>query len=124
MVKKAFSRGNLILADMDGHDFNMPANSDTVIRNFAWRSHAVHLISMCFHVKKEKNNKKKKKCKKVYRKLERTIYAKGEPKEREREKIQKVDWKPERAIYAKESKRKSVKEPTRLKTQMGDLGKN
>ena len=38
--------------------------------------------------------------------------------------MQKVDWKPERAIYAKESKRKSVKEPTRLKTQMGDLGKN
>ena len=31
MVKKAFSRGALILADIDGHDFNMPTNSDTVI---------------------------------------------------------------------------------------------
>ena len=35
VVKKAFSRGNLILADMDGHDFNMPANSNAVIRYFA-----------------------------------------------------------------------------------------
>ena len=30
MVKKAFSGGALILADMDGNDFNMPTNSDAV----------------------------------------------------------------------------------------------
>ena len=35
VVKKAFSRGALILADMDGHDFNMPTNFDAVIRYFA-----------------------------------------------------------------------------------------
>ena len=38
VVKKAFSEGALILADMDGHDFNMPTNSDAIIRYFAWRS--------------------------------------------------------------------------------------
>ena len=35
VVKKAFSGGALILADMDGHDFNMPTNSDVVIQYFA-----------------------------------------------------------------------------------------
>ena len=35
VVKKAFSKGALILADMNGHDFNMPTNSDAVIRYFA-----------------------------------------------------------------------------------------
>ena len=35
VVKKAFSRGALILADMDGHDFNMPTNSDAIIWYFA-----------------------------------------------------------------------------------------
>ena len=35
VVKKAFSGGALILADMDGHDFNMPINSDVVIWYFA-----------------------------------------------------------------------------------------
>ena len=35
MVKKAFSRGALILADMDEHDFNMPTNFDAVIQYFA-----------------------------------------------------------------------------------------
>ena len=34
MVKKAFSGGALILVDMDGHDFNMPTNSDAVILYF------------------------------------------------------------------------------------------
>ena len=34
MVKKAFSGGALILTDMDGHDFNMPTNSDAVILYF------------------------------------------------------------------------------------------
>ena len=31
MVKKAFSRGALILANMDGNDFNMPTNFDDII---------------------------------------------------------------------------------------------
>ena len=44
VVKKAFFGGALILADMDGHDFNMPTNSNAVIRYFSWRSLAVHLI--------------------------------------------------------------------------------
>ena len=35
VAKKAFSGGALILAYMDGHDFNMPTNSDTIIRYFA-----------------------------------------------------------------------------------------
>ena len=35
VVKKAFSRGALILADMDGHDFNMPTNLDAIIQYFA-----------------------------------------------------------------------------------------
>jgi len=34
-VKKAFSRGALILANMDECDFNMPTNFATVIRYFA-----------------------------------------------------------------------------------------
>ena len=35
VVKKAFSGEALILANMDGHNFNMPTNSDTVIWYFA-----------------------------------------------------------------------------------------
>ena len=31
MVKKAFSEGALILADMDGDNFNIPTNSDAII---------------------------------------------------------------------------------------------
>ena len=34
VAKKAFSRGALILANMDKHDFNIPTNSDTIIRYF------------------------------------------------------------------------------------------
>ncbi|XP_075633355.1 uncharacterized protein LOC142605804 [Castanea sativa] len=34
VVEKAFSGGALILANMDGHDFNTPTNSDVVIRGF------------------------------------------------------------------------------------------
>ena len=91
VVKKAFSRGAFILADMDEHDFNMPTNFDAVIWYFAWRSLLVHLIFtfLC----QKKNNQKKKKNKKKYIfkkvdwKLERVVYAKGEPKEREHEKM-------------------------------------
>ena len=35
MVNKVFSRGALIIADMDGHNFNMPTNYDAVIQYFA-----------------------------------------------------------------------------------------
>ena len=36
VVKKVFSGGALIIADMDRrHDFNMPTNSDAVIQKFA-----------------------------------------------------------------------------------------
>jgi len=33
---QAFSGGALILAEMDGHNFNMPTNFDAVIRYFVW----------------------------------------------------------------------------------------
>ena len=59
VVKNAFSRGALILANMDGHDLNMPTNSDAIIRYFAWRSLSVHLISIILcQPKKEKTKKK------------------------------------------------------------------
>ena len=35
VVKKAFSKGALILVDMDGYDFNMPTNSNAAIQYFA-----------------------------------------------------------------------------------------
>ena len=35
VVKKAFSEGALILADMDGHDFKMPISSNAIIWYFA-----------------------------------------------------------------------------------------
>ena len=35
VVKKALFGGALILVDMDSHDFNMPTNSNVVIRYFA-----------------------------------------------------------------------------------------
>ena len=35
VLKKAFSKGALILIDIDGHDFNIPSNSDVVIQYFA-----------------------------------------------------------------------------------------
>ena len=34
VVKKSFSGGALILANMDGNDFNMPTNFDVVIQCF------------------------------------------------------------------------------------------
>ena len=60
MVKKAFFGVALILADMDGHDFNMPTNSDAIIQYFAWGSLPVHPI---FYVNKTNKNKKKQKQK-------------------------------------------------------------
>ena len=59
-VKKAFSRGALILADMDGHDFNMPTNFDAILWYFTWRSLSVHIIFMSLCQQKKKNEKKKK----------------------------------------------------------------
>ena len=46
MVKMAFCRGALFLAEMVGLDFNIPTNSDAIIRYFAGRSLLVHLIFM------------------------------------------------------------------------------
>ena len=59
VVKKAFSRGALILTDMDGHDFNMPTNFDAVIRYFAWRSLSVHLIFIFLRPKKKNQQQQK-----------------------------------------------------------------
>ena len=92
MVRKAFFEGALILVNMDGHDFNMPTNSEVIIQYFAWRSLAVHLIFYVFMSKNKKKPKKKKQkpkniCKKVDQKPERVVYPKREPKEREREKM-------------------------------------
>ena len=59
VVKKAFSRGGLILADMGGHDFNMPTNSNAVVWYFAWRSLLVHLISTFWCQKKKKKKRER-----------------------------------------------------------------
>ena len=80
MVKKAFFGGALILVDMDGHDFNIPTNSDAIIQYFAWGSLPVHPI---FYVNKTNKNQKKKK------------------KEKNTKVWKKVDWKPERTVYKK-----------------------
>ena len=68
MVMKAFSEGALILPNMDGHDFNMPINSNAVIQYFAWRSFQVRPLFLYSYVNKQskkiKNAKKKKKKKK------------------------------------------------------------
>ena len=115
VIKKAFSKGALILADMDENDFNMPTNSNAVIRYFAWRSLAVHLIFIfsCQKEKEKENTKQKtkqnKNMQKVDRKPERAVYTKWEPKEREREKIQKVDRKPEKVVHAKAEQKKKKK---------------
>ena len=53
VVKKAFSGGALILANMDGHDFRMPTNSNAVIRYFAWKSLSMRLLSMFLCPKKK-----------------------------------------------------------------------
>ena len=57
VVKKAFSRGALILADMDGHNFDMPTNSDDVIQYFAWRILQVQPFFLHSTKKKQKNTK-------------------------------------------------------------------
>ena len=69
MVKKAFFGGALILVDMDGHDFNIPTNSDAIIQYFACGCLPVHPI---FYVNKtNKNQKKKKKKKRKIQKYEK-----------------------------------------------------
>ena len=84
VVKKAFSREALILAAIDGLDFNMPTNLDAIIRYFAWRSLEMHLIFM------SKRKKNKTKQKNIYvqngRSKTRVAYEKGEAKERVQEK--------------------------------------
>ena len=59
VVKKAFSRGALILADMDRHAFSMPTNSDAVIWYFTWRSLTVHHIYICMSKNKKQKPKKR-----------------------------------------------------------------
>ena len=103
MIKKAFSRRALILVDMDGHDFNMPTNSNAVIRYFAWRSLPVHLIFIFFYAKKKGKVQTIRKYVKRY--VGRLKTQKGRSTQ-------------------KEIKRKRVREPARLKTQKGGLGKN
>ena len=48
---------------------------------------------------------------------------------KKKKKQKELGWKPERAIYAKgelekKKKERKVREPARLKTRKGDLGKN
>ena len=58
VVKKVFSGGALIIADMDRrHDFNMPTNSDAVIQKFAWGSFQVQPIFLHSYVSKQNKNK-------------------------------------------------------------------
>ena len=98
MVKKAFSEGAMILANIDGKDFNMPTNSDAVIQYFAWASLWVQPLFLHSYV----NRQKKKNTKNMKRWIEN-------PKGRSMQKARK---------------RKSVKEPAILKTRKGDPGKN
>ena len=89
VVNKAFSRGALILADMDGHNFDMPTNSDDVIQYFAWR---ILQVQPFFLHSTKKKKKKKKKYEKVYRKPKRVVYAK------ERARGSLLAWKLRRAV--------------------------
>ena len=58
MVKKAFSRGALIIANIDGYDFNMPTNSYVVIDYFTlWSSKGQALLF--FHALKKMIKRKK-----------------------------------------------------------------
>ena len=84
MVKKAFSEGAMILANIDGKDFNMPTNSDAVIQYFAWASLWVQPLFLHSYVNRQKKKKKYKKYEKVNWKPKRAVYAKGE-KKKERE---------------------------------------
>ena len=72
VVKKAFSGGALILA-------NMPINSDVVIWYFAWKSLSVHLI---FTSKKKKKKKKKQKNKKKNKKKKQQQKNKNQKKKK------------------------------------------
>ena len=54
IVNKAFSGGGLILADMDGHNFDMPTNFDDVIQYFAWRILQVQPLFLHSTKKKKK----------------------------------------------------------------------
>ena len=60
-VKKAFSGGAIIIANMDGHDFNMPTNFDAVIQFFAWGILQVRPLFLHSYVNIKKIYKKKKK---------------------------------------------------------------
>ena len=63
-VKKAFSGGAIIIANMDGHDFNMPTNFDAVIQFFAWGILQVRPLFLHSYVNIKKIYKKKKKSNK------------------------------------------------------------
>ena len=81
VVKMAFSRGALILADMDAYEPILTPSYGTL------QEGASQCTSFLYYYVKTKKMNKKKKCKKVDRKPKRAVYAKGEPKEREHEKI-------------------------------------
>ena len=54
VMKKSFSRGALILANLDGHDFNMPTNSEAILQYFAWGSFQVEPIFLHSYVNRPK----------------------------------------------------------------------
>ena len=66
-VKKAFSGGALIIANMDGHDFNMPTNFDVVIQFFAWGILQVRPLFLHSYVNIKKKKKATKKESKKYK---------------------------------------------------------
>ena len=57
VAKKAFSSGALILANMDGHDFNIPTNLDAIIQYFAWGSFQMWPHFLHSYVSKQNKNK-------------------------------------------------------------------
>ena len=92
-VKKAFSGGAIIIANMDGHDFNMPTNFDAVIQFFAWGILQVRPLFLHSYVNIKKILKKIKNKKKATKKESK--------KYKNTKTYEKVNWKPKRAVYEK-----------------------
>ena len=77
VVKKAFSGGVLILAEMDGKEFSNPINADIVKKYYAWGNQEKWLVKvenpkgrLC---QVKQTQKKKKKEKGLRWKQERTV---------------------------------------------------
>ena len=112
-MKKAFSGGALILAEMDGKEFSSLVNADIVKKYYAWGNQEKRLTKVenpkgrLWQVKqKEKKKRKRKRFKAKTRK--------GGLNHTKKEKRKRSSWKPEKAAWPR-------KEVPRLKTRKGDV---